>query len=186
MSYYSKKELKKIGFKYLGKHVKISKLASIYNPEKIEIDTYSRIDDFCIISGKIKIGRNVHITPQCLIAGGEKGIVLEDFTTVAYGVKIFTQSDDYSGSSMTNSTIPKQFKKEYKKQVLVKKYSIIGAGSIIMPGVTLSKGTSVGAMSLVLKDTKPWKIYVGSPAKKIKKRKKSLLKLKKQYLESNI
>ena len=182
MAYYTQKELKQLGFKYIGKNVKISDKASIYNFDQISIDDNSRIDDFCVISGKVKIGKNVHITPMCLVAGGEKGIVFEDFTTIAYGVQIFTQSDDYSGKTMTNSTIPVKYKNEYKKKVILRKYSIVGAGSIIMPGVTLAKGTSIGAMSLVLKDTKSWSIYVGKPAKKIKKRKKDLLALEKQYL----
>lgn len=183
MAYYTEKELNDLGFKYTGKNVQISNKASIYNCNTISIDDNSRIDDFCIISGNIKIGKNVHITPMCLIAGGEKGIVFEDFITIAYGVQIFTQSDDYSGNTMTNSTIPTKYKNECKKKVLLKKYSIVGAGSIIMPGVILKKGTSIGAMSLVLKNTKSWNIYVGIPVKKLMKRKKNLLKLKKQYFK---
>lgn len=184
MAYYTDNQLKKLGFKYIGKNVKVSDKASIYNHEQISIDDNSRIDDFCVVSGKIKIGKNVHITPMCLVAGGEKGIIFEDFTTIAYGVQIFTQSDDYSGKTMTNSTIPKKYKNEYKKKVILKKYSIIGAGSIIMPGVTLKKGTAVGAMSLVIKNTKSWSTYIGTPAKKIKNRTKDLLELEKQYLKN--
>ena len=183
MAYYTQKQLNNLGFKYIGKNVKISDKASIYNFDQISIDDNSRIDDFCVVSGKIKIGKNVHITPMCLVAGGEKGIIFKDFTTIAYGVKIFTQSDDYSGKTMTNSTIPKKYKNEYKKKVILKKYSIVGAGSVVMPGVILNKGTSIGAMSLVLKDTKSWSIYVGNPARKIKDRKKDLLELEKQYLK---
>ena len=183
MAYYKQDDLKKLGFKYIGKNVKISTKASIYDCELIEIDDNSRIDDFCVISGKIKIGKFVHITPQCLVAGGEKGIVFEDFTTLAYGVKVFTQSDDYSGETLTNSLIPKKYKNEFKKEVIIKKHSIVGAGSIIMPGVILEEGTSIGAMSLVLKSTKPWCIYVGSPAKKIKNRKKDMLKLEREFLK---
>ena len=182
MAYYTEQALKNLGFKYIGKNVKVSDKASIYNFDKISIDDNSRIDDFCVVSGKIKIGKNVHITPMCLLAGGEKGIIFEDFTTLAYAVQVFTQSDDYSGKTMTNSTIPKKYKNEYKKKVILKKHSIIGAGSIIMPGVTLAKGTSIGAMSLVLKDTKSWSVYVGNPAKKIKSKNKDLLKLEKIYL----
>ena len=183
MAYYTQKQLNNLGLKHIGKNVKISDKASIYNFDQISIDDNSRIDDFCVISGKIKIGKNVHITPMCLVAGSEKGVVFKDFTTIAYGVQIFTQSDDYSGETMTNSTIPTKYKKEYKKKVVLKKYSIVGAGSIIMPGVTLAKGSSIGAMSLVLKDTKSWSIYVGNPARKIKDRKKDLLELEKQYLK---
>ena len=184
MAYYTEEELQNLGLKYLGKNVKISDKASIYNYDQIEIGDNSRIDDFCVISGKIKIGRNVHITPMCLVAGGIKGIVFEDFTTIAYGVQVFTQSDDYSGRTMTNSTIPKEYKNEFMEEIILKKYSIVGAGSIIMPGVKLAEGTSIGAMSLVLKSTNPWGIYVGNPAKRLKDRKKNLLELEKQYLEN--
>lgn len=184
MAYYTNEQLKKMGFKYIGNNVKISDKSSIYDCEKIEIGDNSRIDDFCVISGKIKIGRNVHITPQCLVAGGEKGIVFEDFTTIAYQVKVFTQSDDYSGGTMVNSTIPAKYKSEDKEEVILGKFSIVGAGSVIMPGVTLAEGTSVGAMSLVLKNTEPWGIYVGNPAKKLKNRKQNLLEFVKHYLKN--
>lgn len=187
MAYYTYEEMGKMGFKFLGKNIKISNKASIYDCEKIEIDDNSRIDDFCVISGKIKIGKNVHITPQCLVAGGEKGIVFEDYTTISYGVQVFTQTDDYSGKTMTNSTIPKKYKHEHKKEVLLKKFTIVGAGSTIMPGVVLEEGTSIGAKSLVLKSTKPWGIYVGIPARRIKDKSKDLLELYQEYLlEENI
>ena len=183
MAYYTDNQLEKLDFKSIGKNVKISDKASIYDFNLISIDDNSRIDDFCIISGKIKIGKNVHITPQCLVAGGEKGIIFEDFTTIAYGVKIFTQSDDYSGSTMTNSTVPKKYKKEYKDKIILKKHSIVGAGSIIMPGVVLAEGTSIGAMSLVIKSPESWSIYTGIPVKKIKNKSKDLLTLEKKYLK---
>ena len=184
MSYYTEKELKSLGFKHIGRNVKISNKASIYNHDQIEIYDNSRIDDFCVISGKIKIGKNVHITPQCLVAGGEKGIIFEDFTTISYQVQIFTQSDDYSGTTMVNSTIPVKYKNEYKDPVKLGIFSVVGAGSIIMPGVILAEGTSVGAMSLVLKSTDPWGIYVGVPAKRLKDRKKDLLQLKTDYSQN--
>lgn len=184
MAYYTHEQLESLGFKDLGKNVKISDKASIYNYDQISIGDNSRIDDFCVISGKIKIGRNVHIAPFCLVAGGEKGIVFEDFSGLAYQVQVFTQSDDYSGQTLTNPTIPNYYKKEDKKEVVIKKHSIVGAGSIIMPGVILAEGTSIGALSLVRKKTEEWSIYLGNPAKKLKDRKKDLLKLEKEYLQN--
>jgi acetyltransferase-like isoleucine patch superfamily enzyme len=184
MAYHTQEQLESLGFKHVGKNVKVSEKASIYNCEQIEIGDNSRIDDFCVISGKIRIGRNVHIAPFCLVAGGEKGIIFEDFTGLAYHVQVFTQSDDYSGRTLTNPTIPDKYKKELKKEVVIKKHTIVGAGSIIMPGVILGEGTSVGALSLVRKNTEEWSIYLGNPAKKIKNRKKDLLELEKEYLEN--
>jgi acetyltransferase-like isoleucine patch superfamily enzyme len=183
MAYLSEKQMHKFGFKSLGQNVKISDKSSIYEPEKIEIGDNSRVDDFCILSGKIVIGRNIHITPYCNLAGGEKGIFIDDFSTLAYGVNVFTQSDDYLGFTMTNSTIPAKYKKEKKEAIYIKKHVIVGAGSYILPGVTLEEGTSVGAMSLILASTKPWMVYVGIPACAIKNRKKDLLVLEKQYLD---
>ena len=185
MAYLTLSELNNMGFKSLGKNVKISDKASIYNANEIEIGDNSRIDDFCIISGNITIGSHCHITPMCLLAGGEKGIHLNDFCTLAYGVKIFSQSDDYSGETMVNSLIPKKFKNEKKEKVTLERQVIVGAGSMIMPGVTVAEGCSIGAMTLVNKSTKPWGIYLGIPAKKIKNRKQTLLELEQQFLEEN-
>lgn len=182
MAFLTEEQLANLGFKKIGKNILISDKASIYNADQIEIGDNSRIDDFCVISGKVNIGRNVHITVFCNVAGGTEGITFEDFSTLAYGCHVFTQSDDYSGKTMTNSTVPQKFKAEIKKPVRIQRYSIIGTGSIIFPGVILGEGTSVGASSLVLKSTQPWSIYFGIPAKLIKARSQELLELEKQYL----
>ena len=117
MGYLSELDLQSMGFKALGKNVKISEKTSIYNPEKIQIGDNSRIDDFCVISGHVTIGRFCHITPMCLVAGGKPGIFMSDFCTLAYGVKVFSQSDDYSGKTMCNSTIPKKYKEEIFEKI---------------------------------------------------------------------
>ena len=85
---------------------------------------------------------------------------------------------------MTNSTIPKQFKNEKKKKVIIKKFTIIGAGVIVLPGVIIEEGNSIGAMSLILKSTKPWGIYAGVPIKKIKVRSKNLLKVYRKFIQN--
>ena len=64
MAFLTEIALKEHGFKRLGKGVKISSKASIYNAGNISIGDNTRIDDFCIISAGeegIEIGRNVHI-----------------------------------------------------------------------------------------------------------------------------
>src|SRR5690554_7845280 len=103
MAYLPQEALQDLRFKSLGKNVKISDKASIYNPETIELGDFSRIDDFCVISGRVSIGKYVHVTPHGLIAGGEKGVFIGDFSGLSYGVRIFSQSDDYSGNTMVSS-----------------------------------------------------------------------------------
>lgn len=182
MSYFSETELRRLGFKSLGNGVKISTRCAIYDAEKISIGDFSRVDDFCIISGNLKIGKYCHITPQCLMAAGEPGIEIEDFCTFAYGVRVFAQSDDYTGASMTNSLIPKKFKKEIFGKVHIQCQSIIGTGSCVMPGVTVAEGCAIGAMSLVTYPTQPWGIYYGIPARRMRDRLENARDLKMKFI----
>lgn len=182
MAYLTDSQLEKMGFKSFGQHVKISDKASIYNADQMEIGDHVRIDDFCVVSGVLKLGSYIHITPFCLIAGGEKGVVMEDFTTIAYGSQVFSQSDDYSGMTLTNSLIPVKYKAEKKERVTLERYVIVGAHSVILPGVTVAEGCAIGAMTLVTKSTDSWGVYVGSPAKRLKERSRAMLALKKQFL----
>jgi len=183
VAFLSDDDLKRMSFKSLGRNVLISDKASIYNPEEIEIGDHSRIDDFCVVSGKVSIGRNVHIAVFCNVAGGDEGVTLEDFSGLAYGCHVFSQSDDYSGETLTNPTVPGKYKNVTKKAVVIGRHSIVGTMSIIFPGVVLAEGTSVGSSSMVTKSTEEWSIYAGNPAKRIKTRKRDLLALEQLYLE---
>lgn len=184
MAYLSDDALHAMGFAEIGQNVKISDKAAIYGAEQMRIGDNSRIDDFCVVSGRVQIGRNVHIAPLCLVAGGAPGIVLGDFSGLAYSVRVFAQSDDYSGGTMTNPTIPSEYKMEHLAAVEIRRHVIVGTGSVICPGVTLGEGTAVGAMALVLRSTDAWSIYVGNPARKLRDRKRDLLLLERKYLES--
>ena len=184
MAFLERSKLETMGFKHLGKEVQVSDKASFYNTDQIEIGDYSRIDDFCVLSGKIKIGRNVHIAVLCNVAGGDMGVTMEDFSGLAYGCHVFTQSDDYGGDTLTNPTVPDKYKRETKKSIVVGRHCIVGTNSIIFPGVVLAEGTSVGAHSMVTKSTEEWSVYFGNPAKRITARKRGLLKLEEEYLAS--
>jgi acetyltransferase-like isoleucine patch superfamily enzyme len=56
----------------------------------------------------------------------------------------------------------------YVAPVRMKSYSAVGAGSILLPGVTLHEGAMVGAGAVVTKDVPPYCLAVGVPAKAIK------------------
>ena len=59
MAYLDETALRDMGFAHVGRNVKISDKASIYGAEEMSIGDHSRIDDFCVVSGKIEMGRNV-------------------------------------------------------------------------------------------------------------------------------
>jgi acetyltransferase-like isoleucine patch superfamily enzyme len=182
MPFLPREALLAMGFKRLGRDVRISDRAAIYDAGRIEIGDGSRIDDFCVLSGRIHIGCNVHIAVFCNVAGGSEGVTLHDFAGLAYGCHVFSQSDDYSGTTMTNPTVPARFKRETKQAVVIGRHCIIGAKTIVLPGVHVAEGCAVGAMSMVTKSTEAWSIYFGIPARRLKRRKRDLLALEQSYL----
>lgn len=184
-SFYSSEELDEIGFKALGKNVLISRKASIYMPETIAIGNDVRIDDFCcLVGGKkgISIGSNVHIAFHCIVLGNG-GVTFGDFSGLSSRCSIYSATDDYSGLSLTNPTVPAPYKKVTEGEVTLGRHVIIGTNSTVLPHVQIGEGASVGANSLVTKDLDAWGVYVGSPVKRIKDRKKDLLALEKKYLQ---
>jgi len=182
MAFLSSEKLLEMGFRSLGRDVLVSDKASIYNADQISIGDYSRIDDFCVLSGRISIGRNVHIAIFNNVAGGTEGVTLDDFSGLAYGCHVFSQSDDYTGTTMTNPTVPAEYKNVTRRRVRIGRHCILGTGTIVFPGVDVAEGTATSASAVVKRATEPWSIYAGDPARKVKARKKDLLALEKKYL----
>lgn len=180
-SFYLKDELKELGLKYYGKNVKISRNAKFYNVEKISVGDNVRIDDFCILSGNITLGNNIHIAAYSAIYGGNLGVIIDDYANLSSRVSVYAVSDDYTGLTMTNPTIPEEFKNVYSAAVYIGKHVIIGSTSVVLPGVKIGEGSSFGCFSYINRDSESWSINVGIPFKKIKDRSKELLDLQKEY-----
>jgi acetyltransferase-like isoleucine patch superfamily enzyme len=177
-------QLAQAGFKSVGKNVRISDKASFYNAANISIGDNSRIDDFCVLSagvGGIEIGRNVHLAVYSSVIGAG-AITLSDFCNISSRVSIYSSSDDYSGMTMTNPTVPPEFTGVSHADVSIGRHVIIGSGSVVLPGVRCGEGAAIGALSLVRDICQPFGIYAGVPAKLIRERRQDLLKLEQQYL----
>ena len=98
-SFYSENELEQLGFCSLGKNVKISRMASFYGLDKITVGNDVRIDDFCLLSGLISLGNNIHIATGSYMFGGLEGIFMEDFSGLSSRVTVYATSDNYSGGA---------------------------------------------------------------------------------------
>lgn len=187
MAFLPENELGKLGLAAFGKNVLISDKASIHNPGKIYIGNNVRIDDFCVLSageGGIYIGNYIHIAVYTSIIGAGK-IKLEDFSNISSKVAIYGSNDDYSGEHMTNPMVPKKYTGVTHADVIIGRHTIIGSGSIVLPGVKLEDGVTVGALSLVNKNCDSFGIYAGVPARRIGERKRKLLELEKELLNNH-
>jgi acetyltransferase-like isoleucine patch superfamily enzyme len=157
----------------IGQDVTIWEHSKIINTNVISIGDSVIIDDFVFIMGgsKTEIGSFVHIASFTSITGGGE-FIMEDFSGVSGGVKIYTGNEDYLGGCLTNPTVPYPYRIATRSFVHIKKHAIIGANTVVLPGVVIGEGAAIGANSLVTKDCEPWKVYFGSPAKAIKNRTK--------------
>jgi putative colanic acid biosynthesis acetyltransferase WcaF len=54
--------------------------------------------------------------------------------------------------------------------IVIGEEAFIGAKAMILPGVTVGEGAVLGAGAVAAKDLEPWTVYVGNPARALRKR----------------
>jgi len=181
-TYYNEEELKELGLKKYGTNVKISRHAIIYKPGELELGSNVRIDDFTTISGRVTLGNYIHIAQTCGLYGADAGVFMDDFTTLSSHSLIYAISNDYSGLSLACPMAPDKYRPaDINAPVNLEKYALVGCMSVILPGVTIGEGAAVGSMTLCNRSLKPWGMYVGIPARKIKERSKQFLTFAEQF-----
>ncbi len=163
--------------KSVGNDVVISPNAEIRRPHLVSVGNHVAIDTACITTAA-EINDYTHIGPYVSVIGGAKGkFVMGNFCNIAAGSRIICVSDRQRGEGLTGpASIPDQYKDSVEAApVKVGNFVAVGTNVVIMPGVTLAEGTVVGACSLVTKNTEPWTVYVGIPAKPIKVRERDTM-----------
>lgn len=186
MGYLSQNEIKKIGFKSYGSNLLISDKATFYRPERISLGSNIKIDDFAVLANNIVIGDFVHISISAYLLSSEKALIkLDDFSGVSHRTHIFTSSDNYSDKFLSGPIVGNNFTSVIHKSVTLEKHTILGAMSIILPGVILREGSTIGAGSVVYRSTKAWSVYIGNPAKKIWDRDRGVLEVEKEFRKNS-
>jgi galactoside O-acetyltransferase len=162
-----------LGLASVGRDVVVWPQAKITAPEKITIGDSVIIDDFVLLTGgaKTTIGSFVHIASFVSVVGGGE-CVIEDFVGVSGGSRLYTGNDDYLGGCLTGPTVPFPYRVAIRSSLHLKKHAIIGANTVILPGLVIGEGAAIGAGSVITKDCEPWTIYVGSPARALRPRPK--------------
>lgn len=135
----------KLMFDKCGKHVNIERGAFLASGKEIEIGTNSGIGINCRIAGPLYIGSDVMMAPN---------------------VTIVTQNHKIS-----DLTVPMRLQTAPKEKVTINDDVWIGANVIILPGVTVGKGSVLAAGAIVTKDVPEYAIVGGNPARVIKYRK---------------
>ena len=121
---------------------------------------------------KIEIGNNVVIRPCTFLfadpALGGGGIVIEDDVLIGPGVHFYTNNHEFSDLTMP-IMLQGYPPPTSEDSIVVKSGAWIGAGAIILPGVTIGKNAVVGAGSIVIRDVLEFTVVAGNPAKVLKR-----------------
>lgn len=129
----------------------------------------TRIWAFVNILAGARIGRDCNICDRCFI---ENDVVLGDRVTVKCGVSLYdalTLEDDvFVGPdvSFPNDPRPRSGRHvaEYPR-TRVREGASLGAGAILLPGITVGRWAMVGAGALVTRDVADFALVYGSPAR---------------------
>jgi len=160
--------------KYCGANVQIFQLAKIINPQCAEIDDNAKILDFVFIDAResFKLGKFSTIAWHSVIEGMAH-VEIGDRCFLGPGSKILSSTYEFQGYYTTEHMCEGQdVSKIHYGDIKICDDAYIGAGSIVMPGVTVGEGAIVGANSLVDHNLKPWGIYFGNPVRRIGEREK--------------
>lgn len=139
--------------------------------ESLKIGKNTKIWQYSIILSEAKIGKNCNICSHVFI---ENKVEIGNNVTIKNSALIYDGThigdDCFIGPNVvfTNDKNPKSKKKFKIKKTTVHKGASIGAGSIVLPGITIGKNSCIGAGSVVTKDVRANTTVAGNPAKKLR------------------
>lgn len=144
------------------RRIKIYPRAVVLGMENIDFGENIIIDDFSFIyaKNKISLGSFVHLCIFSSITGGDF-VEIGDFVAISQGARVLTSTDDFKAHGFGNSTLSDDFRNVLTAPVKIGRFCIVGANSVILPGVHIGEGASVGANSVVTKDIPAWSIFAG-------------------------
>lgn len=146
---------------------------SLADVHSLNIGENTKIWQFCVVLKNAKIGKNCNINCQVFI---ENDVVIGDNVTIKSGVQIWdgitVEDDVFIGPNVTftNDHFPKSKNKEFiLRRTILQRGASTGANATILGGIIIGANALIGAGSVVTKDIPPDEIWVGNPAKFLKK-----------------
>lgn len=132
----------------------------------------TNIWQFTVILPNAKIGENCNICSHCFI---ENKVVVGNSVTVKCGVQLWdgitVEDNVFIGANVTfvNDKYPRSKHKFEILPVKIEKGASIGAGSVIIGGVTIGENSMIGIGSVVTHDIPKGELWYGNPARFIRK-----------------
>lgn len=133
----------------------------------ISIGENSYLSSHCVLNtfdGWIEMGSNCTVNSYAILYG-HGGLLIGNDVRIAPQVMIMSTNHIYE-----DPQVPIWKQGIRAKGIKIEDDVWLGAGSIVLDGVTIGKGSVIGAGAVVTKDLPPYSVAVGVPARVIKKR----------------
>ena len=135
-----------------------------------EIGSGTRVWQFAVVLPGASIGRDCNICAHTLVEGGA---TIGDRVTLKSGVYLWdgisVQDDVFIGptATFTNDRRPRSRVRVPFEPTILEAGCSIGAGAVILPGVTIGRGAMIGAGAVVTKSVPDGETWVGNPAQRL-------------------
>lgn len=125
----------------------------------------------CDYGRNISIGNNVSINMNCTFVDCNQ-ITIGNHVLIASNVQLYTATHPIELSERLtpdwNDDSEQYFCRTYALPIIIEDCCWLGGGVIVLPGVTIGKGSVIGAGSVVTKDIPPNSLAVGNPCRVIR------------------
>jgi acetyltransferase-like isoleucine patch superfamily enzyme len=156
-------EFQRKDFRSLGKNVVFERGVLVFHPENIEISDNVYVGHQTILKGYYKnvmhIGSGTWIGQQCFFHSAG-GLSIGRNVGIGPSVRIITSYHKEEGIKKPILHSRVEF-----GSVIIEDDCDIGVGSIILPGITIGRGTQIGAGAVVTKDIPSFVVAAGVPAR---------------------
>ena len=181
-------------FQKVGKGVVFGRNITLRHPHKIQIGDNVVVDDYAVLDAKgeenagIRLGDNVLIGRNSILSCKEGSIFIGDYCNISANCSLLSETEIHMGKycflagqcylvaggnhSFEDISVPIMFQPSVSKGgIKIGEDVWLGAGVIVLDGVTLERGCVVGAGSVITQSLPEYTVAVGVPARTVKNRK---------------
>jgi galactoside O-acetyltransferase len=133
---------------------------TVITPEtQLDVGWDTFIGNFCLIHAKrLTMGDGSQINAGTKIVGGGE-VVIGEYTVISYNCVLLTATDTPSGEYLCDAK-PESKRKIRRGKIVIGNNVMVGAGSVVMPNVTIGEGAVIGAGSYIDFDVEPYTIII--------------------------